>query len=574
MSDSARTPRLSLIAAVVAIAGVPIVASLFNLATPFFPYGRFGFTTAGNGTITSVLPASAAAQAHIKAGDRLDMDALTPQQRVYARWSLTIAGTRSDFLFSKGPARSVILVARRPAAGRFSRFAYFAIFWIMALADIAVVLMAALLVLALPSRMTWAFLLYAAGSMSGSPILTALMSPAWVAAFSACIGVLWCFSFAGLIAFALRFPSNRVAGVGAVLDRMLAPIAVALAVSVIVANVGLIYRGMDTDAFEDLLTSVAMGFYCLAIAIFVARYFSERLYERSRMAWVIASFLVAYAGTVIVRICEAVGFVPPREVVIGLLALTVAVPIAVAYAILKQRVISVRFFVNKALIVAVLAALSIGSIAILDWLVSALLGGATSEKRAALLVGIDVAAVVVLTILLRALYETTRDTIERIFFRREYHARRYLMKLAQSFSSADSPRIIGDELVQSIAAHLQLSSVAVFARGDGGGFRREAAAGWTDEDVLESLDAQRLASAFEKRPTALPFTDLRLVGRRIPSGDAEPVVGFPIFVGGRLSRFVLFSGHPYGLDLDPSERRLLGNVTRAASHGFARLSQL
>jgi hypothetical protein len=51
-------------------------------------------------------------------------------------------------------------------------------------------------------------------------------------------------------------------------------------------------------------------------------------------------------------------------------------------------------------------------------------------------------------------------------------------------------------------------------------------------------------------------------------------MGFPIFDQHRLSRFVLFSGHPYGLELDPSETRLLWEVTRAASHGLARLSQL
>ena len=65
-----------------------------------------------------------------------------------------------------------------------------------------------------------------------------------------------------------------------------------------------------------------------------------------------------------------------------------------------------------------------------------------------------------------------------------------------------------------------------------------------------------------------------LISPRVPAGDAAPALGFPIFVRGELSRFVLFSGHPHGLDLDPSETALIGDVTRAASHGFARLSQL
>ncbi|MBV9055368.1 MAG: hypothetical protein JO078_08630 [Candidatus Eremiobacteraeota bacterium] len=558
---------------VLAIAGIPLVASFFNLATPFIPYGRFGFRAAGDGTVTSVERSSPAAEANIKPGDRLDVAALTPQQRVYAHWTLTLAGKKSEFLFTKGPARSVTLVARRYAAG-FEATSYFASFALLALIDIATTLIAVAVVFRAPSRMTWAFLVDAVGSQIASLILVPLASPAWVAAYSMYYGILGYLACGAFVVFALRFPSDRVAGIGRVVDRWAMPLAGALAIPVIVANVGVIYRGLDSDGIEYFLKIVSIAFYAVAMAIFIARYYTEHLYERSRMAWVIASFLVGYAGIIIVRIVETMGFAPPRDVTMLLLTLKVLVPIAIAYAILKQRIISVRFFLNQAVIVAAIALISLGSIALLDWLVAWGFHVQFSNRGAVLFVAADMAAAVLVAICMPALYRATRNAVDRTFFRREYAARQKLLNLAQRFAAADSAQTMGQDLVRSIVGSLEVGSAAVFARGNDGAFAREAAEGWTNDEVLEHIDAERLADAFEKRRGPLPFTDVELVSRRIPSGDASPVVGFPIFVRGRLSRFVLFSGHPYGLELDPSEKRLLGEVTRAASHGFARLSQL
>ena len=91
---------------------------------------------------------------------------------------------------------------------------------------------------------------------------------------------------------------------------------------------------------------------------------------------------------------------------------------------------------------------------------------------------------------------------------------------------------------------------------------------WSDDDELERADLDRLAVAFEGARGLVRFGDLHAVSRKLPAGDGMPSVGYPIFVRRRLNRFVLFSGHPYGLELDPSETHLLGEVTRAASHGF------
>ncbi|MBV8198919.1 MAG: hypothetical protein JO263_12375 [Candidatus Eremiobacteraeota bacterium] len=570
MSDGAR--RFSTVAAIVAVAGVPVVASFLNLATPVFPFGQYGFSARGDGSIVSVVPSSSAADAHIKAGDRLDLRAMSPQERIAAHWALTLAGRSSRFLFTRGPARSVRLTARRSTTGTFAFDTSFVLVW--ALADIVTLLIAVALVLRIPSRMTWAFLIDACGEQSGSSILIALLSPVWVAAYSTWYGILGYLSCPALAVFALRFPSDRVAGIGALADRWLLWAGAALAVPVVVSNIGFIYFAADTDAIEAFLILVGIAFYGLTLFIFIARYLTENLYQRARMAWVIASFLVGYAGVVVIRIGQTAGFAPPREATLLLLSLKVLVPIAVAYAILTQRIVSIRFFINRAAIVVVLAVISIGSVALLDWTIVRFLGVPFSSKGAAVFVAADVAAVIVLALCMPALYRVIRDAVYRTLFRREYVARQHLLKLAQRFATADSAQAIGEDLVWSIAGNLEMGSIAVFVRRADGTFWREASKGWTEDNVLEEPDAQRLASAFEKRRDALPLTELHLVSRGIPSGDAQPVVGFPIFVGGRLSRFVLFSGHPYGLDLDPSERRLLGNVTRAASHGFARLSQL
>ncbi|MBV9233760.1 MAG: hypothetical protein JO030_06945, partial [Candidatus Eremiobacteraeota bacterium] len=502
--------RLWTIAAFVPIAGIPLLASLLNLATPVFPFGKFGLSARGNGTIVSVVRSSSAANAHIKPGDRLDLRAMSPQERIHAHWALTLAGTSSRFLFATGPARSVRLIARRSTAGTFAFDSSFVLVW--AVADIATILIAAALVLRIPSRMTWAFLVDASGEQSGSSILIALLGPTWVAAYSTWYGILGYLSCPALAMFALRFPSDRVAGIGAVVDRWLPWVGAALAVPVIVSNIGLIYFAADTGGIETFLTPVSISFYWLTLFIFIGRYLTENLYQRARMAWVIASFLVGSAGVVVIRIGQITGFAPPPpEVTLLLLSLKVLVPIAVAYAILTQRIISIRFFINRAAIVGAVAAIAAGSIALLDSIIMHIFRIRFSSERIALFAAADAIALAALAIYMPALYGITRDVINRIFFRREFAARRRLIKLAQRFAAADSAQAIGKDLVRSISANLQVGSIAVFARGGDDAFHREASAGWSHNDALERLDAERLAVEFERRGGALSFANVQLV---------------------------------------------------------------
>jgi hypothetical protein len=274
------------------------------------------------------------------------------------------------------------------------------------------------------------------------------------------------------------------------------------------------------------------------------------------------------------RICDSVGVAVPTNIVNLLLATNVVVPIAVAYAIVKQRVISVQFFINRALVFAMLVGIAIGGIVLLDWSLARRLEEMFSGGGTAAVAAVNVVAALVLGFSMPWLYETVRRLVDRYFFTRQYRAQQRVLELAETFVHADSPQMIDEALVRSVAGDLEIGSVAVFARDGNGSFRREAAKGWGDNHVLERLDTERLAAAFESANGALRFKDLQLASHEVPTGDAAPAVGLPIFVAGKLSRFVLFSGHPYGLDLDPSEKRLLGTVTRAASHGLARLSQL
>lgn len=558
--------------AVVAIAGIPFVVALMNLATPFVPLAKFGFTAGRDGTIAAVSPSSTASKAGLKPGDSFDVAALSPQERVYLNWAWVLAGTSAEFWLSKGPARSVTLVAHTPSASGYSTDTYFALFEFLVLSNIAVLLLSAALALAHPSRMAWAFLFYAAGSQLGSHF-TALLSPPGVVAFSAYHGMLWFAMAPALIVFALRFPTNRVRGAGAIADRWLPWFAVAVAPLFIAANVALVYRGVDTSIFENSVTIVSTVLYCAAVAVFAARYITEGPEQRPRMAWVIASFLVGYGGIIIWSIWDLVGPVSPNLALL-LSALNVAVPIAVVYTISKQRVISVWYVVNKALIFAVLVAIAIGLIVSLDSLTARRLEERFPDAGFVAVVAVNVAAVLVLGFFLPRLYGATRDLVDRYFFRRQYRVRQQMLHLAERLAYADSKEKIDDVLVHSVVSNMDIGSVAVFVRGQDGTFRLEAARGW-NKGTLDRRDSERLVSAFERSRGALRLADLRPpIDRSVPRGDAAPTMGFPIFDQHSLSRFVLFSGHPYGLDLDPSETRLLWDVTRAASHGLARLSQL
>lgn len=240
------------------------------------------------------------------------------------------------------------------------------------------VAVAGALLLLRPGRMTWAFFAIAAG-LAVNPISvlhypSALMFPALIA-----IELSGTMGNVALMVFAARFPNDSTSGWVALCDRMAVPFYFILALTSIYYRYPAVEQGHEIAVFIIVLSFVPL---VIATAIVVQKFLALPRGDRQRLAWVTASFAL-YIAT----------FFPMPAITNNPTALQIAnniaqalVPLVVAYATVKHRVIDIRFAISLALVYTVLSGGVVGIFAILDWSI----GTALAQTRLALIVSIGV----------------------------------------------------------------------------------------------------------------------------------------------------------------------------------------
>ena len=241
-------------------------------------------------------------------------------------------------------------------------------------------------------------------------------------------------------------------------------------------------------------------------------------------------------------------------------SVNVFVPLAVAYAIFRHRVIDVRFVAGRALVygatIVVLAGCAgLVQVTISDRFRSTGLGGLI-----AVLLAVAVGAFML------PLSRWAGGVIERRVFARQTRARDELLRLAHGLPYAESGATIARVLTEHVCRCLDLTSAAVFWRQIDGTFAQQASAGWSPEDSLSVSAAENLCLAFEGSPEVFRLPALAEPG--MPHGNAHPILGLPLFVRRQLAGFALYSAHENTTDLDPDELALLSTTISAASRGY------
>jgi hypothetical protein len=236
--------------------------------------------------------------------------------------------------------------------------------------------------------------------------------------------------------------------------------------------------------------------------------------------------------------------------------LNVLVPITVMYAILKHRVIDVRFFLNRALVYGILTTIGVGLLVLLDW--------AVAKRLESFGIIVEVAGALVLGVGIQRLHGFVDALVDRYVFRSVHEAEKHLERVADAMVYAESLGAIDKLLVEESTRALRLQSAAVFRR-DGGAFAREAAVGWRDGTTTNIAADDPLALDLQAQKHGVGAGPFLANRRDFPPDNAAPAFAAPICIRERMIGFALFGAHLNASDIDPNEQQILERfVARAA----------
>lgn len=398
---------LLLVAVTYALAGVYAAAS-----TLWQPQGTIGLVPDYGATVRDVAPGSPAARAGIVPGDRLRYAATPFEDRRFLsvpNANPAIGATVTVALTHAGRDRVARLTAvpeQRTASQRVS------IVFLCVAALIFIAVGATLIVLR-PSPATWGFGLYC---------LLALPAPMFAQPGPAGATLAWTLAFdvvqnigvAGLLLFVLEFPrSFPVAWREGV--RMLVPV-VFLVLSAMTLYPDIANELLGRSAgLENRLLQIAFGVvYACAMLILCDTYRRTAPGERERIRWVLIGFgfglLGNYIGTTLL-FSTLIARAPPPGLSLALSSLSVLLPLAVAYAVIRHRVLDIRIAIGRALVFAVFTTLLAAVFALLDYVFGTILEDIGLSRLIAAAISVAIAFA------FKNLEERAMAAVETVFFR-------------------------------------------------------------------------------------------------------------------------------------------------------------
>ena len=552
--------------AVLLLAFFSLLSTLPDIALSWHPFSDFGLQFDVTGKIVGVDRGSSADKAGVRTGERVDLAAtpLTSRQYMVTGYAAAPRGLHADFAISDGTkSRLVRLVSMphpRSLADNLTND-------VLMIASAGLVAISAVLVLLRPSKMTWAFFLYGATALVGSVLLAAAL-PLWAfvvqaLTFSTALTLSW-IPFA---IFALRFPNDAATGWRRVAQNAVLASLVVFVPLAMWQNVGVLAARPAPDAISLLLGFLQLGGLLFVAAIFALTYAHAASPDRARLRWVMVGMLVGYSGVLAFQLSSYIpGFafaaIWPIAVVNLLQALQIAVPITVAYAIVRHRVFDVRFVLGRAVVYGLLTTLVVALVAAIDFVAGKVLAStrlaAIGEAGAAIVIGLS----------LNPLHKRLERFIDTVLFRSRRRAEQRLRRVAAGLPHARSADAITHAIVSEPVEAFALTSAAVFRRDPSGRFVRGEAVGW-ETDHLRSIDADASVTLqLRAGPRSIAVDDASWPNGALPEGTYRPAVALPVEIRSVFEAIVLYGPHASGEDLDPEEIAILEALLAAAATAY------
>ncbi|MBV8498817.1 MAG: hypothetical protein JO003_06160 [Candidatus Eremiobacteraeota bacterium] len=546
--------------------GLLILVTLFVVIVYYVPIGHvdfaenwgegtFGITIPPRGAVvTSVDRGSPADRAGIRAGDRLIDHG---DYEVAARLRSPYPGERERIELQRGNVvyRVTLSAAPNPGFGIWQRVG-----GVLAYVPPTVFLIVAfLLVFLRPSIMSWAFYVFAVGYFgTGPPFMYwshVLPGPAYLLLSFILSTVFGAWSVLPLLPFVLRFPNGDALGWRRRIDPFVWAF-LALAYAVYVFEWCVYYPTETIPPWDTILSAVIP----LATFLFAGLILAKNLAMATpsdRQRW---GFLAI--GTIASFLAYAVYFVPGVPFAVGQVVGfgVVLMPICIAYAVFRLRVLDVNFVLNRALVYGILSLGVIAFISILDWFFSRVLAVGR------LAIGLELLATIGVGFLLDRINRATEGFVESVFFRRRRLAERHLRRAASALPYATDEAAIVDGLVQVPVDALELAGAALYRRSAGGRFDGAATARQTTV-APPGFDGNALLVRMLLADESIVWLD-DVRSHLDPENAAIYTLAVPVTVRHELVSFTLYGAHANGAQLDPDEVTMLEELAREAARAY------
>jgi hypothetical protein len=524
--------------------------SLPDIVLPWHPFSSFGFDADANGRVEDVRPNSPAADSRLRPGDTIDIGATAMAARRYliTPYMTANAGQRATFpvIDTHGAHYNLSLTARVVNRSTLDNVADVA----QILSYAIFLLVAAALVLLRPGGLTWVFFAYSLFA-AGAGVTVESRAPFVIGVAVLCIGAIQGLAWLPFALFALRFPTDRVDGWRLIAQRTLMLSAVVLIPIAAYSVLGELFVGTYAFAANLLLLQFLpiLGFF-LGAAIFIATYVHADAIDRPRIRWVILGFFVGYGGLVAASALDLIGIASVPIWLNDLIqTLNVAVPLTVAYAIVKHRVIEITFYLNRALVYGLLTTIAVGIMALLHWVVSMQMEGfhlgVLFELAGALAIGFSILK----------MHGWIETLVDRYVFRSVHDAEAHLVKINDSMMYAQSLEGLDRLVCAEPRRAFKLAWAEVFHATASGSYRRSDLAG--DEATHTEFD----------RDDAIV---LQMCSSRLPVATPDSIA-FPLVIRDEILGFALYSVHANGSAIDPNEREILDTFIHRASIAYDHL---
>ena len=240
----------------------------------------------------------------------------------------------------------------------------------------------------------------------------------------------------------------------------------------------------------DMIPSTVIPLLAFALAgLILAKNFATATPgDRQRFAFVAL-------GTLISFVAYAIYYVPgvPFAVGQGIGFAVVLMPICIAYAVFRLRVLDVNFVLNRALVFGVLSVGVIALVSILDWFFSRVVA------IGRLAVGFELLATIAVGFLLDRINRSVEGIVEALFFRERRLAERHLRRAAAALPYATDEEAIVDGLVQIPVDAMELAAAALYRRSEDGARFKGVATATPNNDGAAGVRRERSLGAHAAR---------------------------------------------------------------------------
>ncbi|MGB6519760.1 MAG: hypothetical protein WBE79_14785 [Candidatus Cybelea sp.] len=528
--------------------------------------GDFGVAADSSMQVIGLDSPGPAYDAGLRVGDRLE--AATPfEKRLYLQQVRNPAPGQLLTLRVKeknGSVRVVAVIAKMQVYDALTIALYFP----EVIVDLILLVVGSVLVLLRPSKMTSAFFLYCVGTAPGI-VVGYYWLPAWLV-FSSGVFVnsLQALGFAAFLVFCVRVPNNRAIGGWRYVEWVGAPV---IFVSLLLCGaatdlsiLGILHADAIAGQIQGAILSAT---YVIGVLALIATFLRERGLDRKRVAWILTGLAIGLGGRMAGNLTDLGASIYTGSWLAGggpvwllfLPALQVAIPLTVAYAVIRHHALNVGFIANRTLVYGLFLCAGFAAFAVLDLLATKRFAHNEFE------VGLDVAVALGIGLSFQFVHPRAIRLIDRVFLPERYHAALALDKLRATLGPIRSQNDAANRAVDAVAKELTLSSLALFKKMPDGGFVRFAAAGWPKGSAWHIFAGDPLVQSFgSTRPVRL-IDEAGAEQLKVPLEPGRPSVGMSLSPQTPDESLLLVGAHVSGRRPDGDEMRGIASLL----HEFA-----